>query len=139
MSTVFDEHTGLWDSSIDVATVFADIFDGSHIMPPSLLFGNWFIAHRLGALDVNQSFLTGGRGVVCIVLVNGNNIFSQVTLLLGFGAVAYRIENNALGQVLGINDTDTIHVVDVDGVPTEIEDAQKPTKILRFKAKNTKA
>lgn len=135
MSTIFDGHTGLWDSSIDAATVFADIFDGSHIMPPSLLFGNWFIAHRLGALDVNQSFLTGGRGVVCIVLVNGNNIFSQVTLLLGFGAVAYRIEGNALGVTLGIHDTDTVHIVDVDGVPTAVEGRHRAPIIHRFRAK----
>ena len=139
MATIFDEHTGLWGGSIDVATVFADIFDGRRIIPPSFLYDRHFIAYRLGALDVNQSYAVGGIGNLCYILVNGNNIFSQITLLLGFGAVAYRIENNALGQVLGINDTDTIHVVDVDGVPTEIEDAQRPTKILSFKAKNTKA
>lgn len=138
MATIFDNHQGLWDSSIDVATVFADLFDGNHIIPPCFFQGDWFVAYRLGALDVNQSFCTGGVGTICIILVNGNNIFSQVTLLIGFGAVGYRIEGNGLNASLGINDADTIHVVDVDGVPTEIEDAQKPTKILRFKAKNTK-
>ena len=131
MATVFDEHIGLWDSSIDVATVFADIFDGRHIIPPCLLFGDWFIVHRLGALDVNQSFITGGRGVVCIALVNGNNIFSQVTLLLGFGAVAYRIENNALGAALGIHDVETINIV--NGEPVERQH-QAPI-IHRFKPK----
>jgi len=117
MATIFDNHQGLWDTLIDVPTVFSDLFDGNHIIPPCLLLGDWFIAYRLGALDVNQSFLMGGRGVVCIVLVNGNNIFGQVTLLLGFGAVAYRIEGNALGAALGIHDVETINIV--NGEPVE--------------------
>ena len=116
MTTIFDEHNGLWDSSIDVATVFADIFDGNRIIPPCLLLGDWFIAHRLGALDVNQSFLTGSMGAVCYIFVNGNNIFSQITLLLGFGAVAYRIEGNALGAALGIHDVETINIVNGESV-----------------------
>ncbi len=135
MATVFDEHIGLWDSSIDVATVFADIFDVGHIIPPSLLFGNWFYAHRLGALDVNQSYAVGDMGTPCYILVNGNNIFSQITLLLGFGAVAYRIEDNALSVTLGIHDTDTIHIVDVDGVPTAVEGRHRAPIIHRFRAK----
>lgn len=131
MATIFDEHTGLWGSSIDVATVFAGIFDGRHIIPPSLLFGNWFYAHRLGALDVNQSYAFGSMGTPCYVLVNGNNIFSQITLLLGFGAVAYRIEDNALGQALGIHDVETINIV--NGEPVERQH-QAPI-IHRFKPK----
>ena len=131
MTTIFDSHQGLWDSLIDVPTVFSDLFDGNHIIPPCLLLGDWFIAHRLGALDVNQSFLTGGRGVACIVLVNGNNIFSQVTLLLGFGAVAYRIEGNALGVTLGIHDVETINIV--NGEPVERQH-QAPI-IHRFRPK----
>jgi hypothetical protein len=117
MATIFDEHNDLWDSSIDITTVFADLFDGNHIIPPSLVFGSWSIVHRLGALDVNQSFCTGGDGTICIILVNGNNIFSQVTLLIGFGAVGYRIEGNALSASLGINDVDTINIV--NGEPVE--------------------
>jgi len=135
MATIFDNHQGLWDSLIDVPAVFSDLFDGNHIIPPCLLLGDWFIAYRLGALDANQSFLTGGRGVACIVFVNGNNIFSQVTLLLGFGAVAYRIEDNALGVTLGIHDTDTVHIVDVDGVPTAVEGQHRAPIIHRFRAK----
>lgn len=131
MATIFDERNGLWDSSIDVTTVFADLFEGNHIIPPCIFQGDWFAAYRLGALDISQSFGTGGRGVVCIVLVNGNNIFSQVTLLLGFGAVAYRIENNALGAALGIHDTETINIV--NGEPVERQH-QAPI-IHRFKPK----
>lgn len=133
MATIFDNHQGLWDSLIDVPAVFSDLFDGNHIIPPCLLLGDWFIVYRLGALDANQSFLTGGRGVACIVLVNGNNIFSQVTLLLGFGAVAYRIEGNALGAALGIHDVETINIV--NGEP--VERKHQAPRIIRFQ-KNKK-
>lgn len=78
-----------------------------------------------------------GLGATTYILVNGNNIFSQVCMLLGLGAAAYRLDDGIFLNVQKA-DVDTIHVVDVDGVPTEVEDIQKPTKILRFKAKNTK-
>jgi len=130
MATVFDEHIGLWDSSIDVATVFADIFDGSHIIPPSLLFGNWFYAHRLGAPDVNQSYAVGGMGTPCYTLVNGNNIFSQITLLLGFGAVAYRLDDGIFLNVQKA-DVDTIGIVDGQ----EVECQHQAPRIIRFQKK----
>lgn len=135
MATIFDEHNGLWDSSIDVTTVFADLFDGNHIIPPCIFRDDWFIAYRLGALDVSQSYCIGGVGTICFILVNGNNIFSQIILLIGFGAVAYRIEGNGLNASLGINDTDTIHIVDVDGVPTAVEGRHRAPIIHRFRAK----
>lgn len=133
MATIFDEHNGLWDSSIDVTTVFADLFDGNHIIPPCIFQGDWFTAYRLGALDISQSFCTGGLGTICIILVNGNNIFSQVTLLIGFGAVAYRIEGKGLNASLGINDVDTINIV--NGEPVERKH-QAPI-IHRFRPKKT--
>jgi hypothetical protein len=135
MATIFDEHNSLWDSSIDVTTVFADLFDGNHIIPPCIFQDDWFIAYRLCALDVSQSYCIGGVGTICIILVNGNNIFSQITLLIGFGAVAYRIEGNALNASLGINDVDTIYIVDVDGVPTAVEGRHRAPIIHRFRAK----
>lgn len=141
MTTIFDSHQGLWDSLIDVPTVFSDLFDGNHIVPPCPLLGNWFIALRLGALDANQSFFIGSRGIPCFAIISGNDILSQVTLLLGFGVgvCAYAVRDNSISTALGIHDTDTVHIVDVDGVSTEVKDRQRASKILRFKAKNTKA
>lgn len=124
-----------------IGTLGQNIDVGEMLLPDNQIalvasFDGWCYPYSLGGVRLHTTFQ--GMGAATYILVNGNNIFSQVCMLLGLGAAAYRIDDGVFLNVQQA-DVDTIHVVDVDGVPTEIEDIQKPTKILRFKAKNTKA
>lgn len=131
--SVLDNNTiGTLGSNIDV---------GEMLLPDNRIalvasFNKWCYPYSFGGARLSAIFQ--GMGTIACIFVNGNNIFSQVCMLLGLGAAAYRLDDGIFLNVQKA-DVDTIHIVDVDGVPTEIEDAQKPTKILRFKAKNTKA
>ena len=131
--SVLDNNTiGTLESNIDV---------GEMLLPDNRIalvasFNGWCYPYVFGGVRLSAIFQ--GMGAIACIFVNGNNIFSQVCMLLGLGAAAYRIDDGVFLNAQQA-DVDTIHIVDVDGVPTEVEDAQKPTKILRFKAKNTKA
>ena len=129
MATIFDNHQGLWDAPIDVPTVFADNFDGSKILPLVAMNSGYAMAYRLCAFDVLASAMLCGSIVYSVV--NGNNVFGQACLLLGFGACAYAVCNNSVLAALGIHDVETINIV--NGEPVERQH-QAPI-IHRFKPK----
>ena len=133
MATIFDNHQGLWDAPIDVPTVFADNFDGSKILPLAAMNSDYVVAYRMCAFDVLASAILCGS--IAYSVVNGNNVFGQACLLLGFGACAYAVCDNSILAALGIHDTDTVHIVDVDGMPTAVEGRHRAPIIHRFRAK----
>ena len=73
-----------------------------------------------------------GLGVTTYILVNGNNIFSQVCMLLGLGAAAYRIDNGIFLNAQQA-DVDTIYIVDGQ----EVERQHQAPIIHRFRPKKT--
>lgn len=75
-----------------------------------------------------------GLGATTYILVNGNNIFSQVCMLLGLGAAAYRLDDGIFLNVQKA-DVDTVDIVDVDGTPIEVTGQHKPSEILIFRSK----
>jgi hypothetical protein len=75
-----------------------------------------------------------GLGATTYIFVNGNNIFSQVCMLLGLGAAAYRLDDGVFLNVQKA-DVDTVDIVDVDGTPTEVTGQHKPSEILIFRSK----
>ena len=129
MATIFDNHQGLWDAPIDVPTVFADNFDGSKILPLVAMNSGYAMAYRLCAFDVLASAMLCGS--IAYSVVNGNNVFGQACLLLGFGACAYTVCDNSILVALGIHDVETINIV--NGEPVERQH-QAPI-IHRFKPK----
>ena len=129
MATIFDNHQGLWDTPIDVPTVFADNFDGSKILPPAAMNSDYAVAYRMCAFDVLASAMLCGS--IAYSVVNGNNVFGQACLLLGFGACAYAVCDNSILAALGIHDVETINIV--NGEPVERQH-QAPI-IHRFKPK----
>lgn len=133
MATIFDNHQGLWDAPIDVSTVFANNFDGSKILPLAAMNSDYAVAYRMCAFDVLASAMLCGS--IAYSVVNGNNVFGQACLLLGFGACAYAVCNNSVLAALGIHDTDTVNIVDVNGVPTAVEGRHRAPIIHRFRAK----
>jgi len=133
MATIFDNHRGLWDAPIDVPTVFADNFDGSKILPLVAMNSDYAVAYRVCAFDVLASAMLCGS--IAYSVANGNNVFGQACLLLGFGACAYTVCDNSILAALGIHDTDTVNTVDVNGVPTAVEGRHRAPIIHRFRAK----
>lgn len=131
MATIFDNHQGLWDAPIDVPTVFADNFDGSKILPLAAMNSDYAVAYRLCIFDVLASAMLCGS--IAYSVVNGNNVFGQACLLLGFGACAYAVCGNSILAALGIHDTETINIV--NGEPVERQH-QAPI-IHRFRPKKT--
>ena len=131
MATIFDNHQGLWDAPIDVSTVFADNFDGSKILPFAAMNSDYAVAYRMCAFDVLASAMLWSS--IAYSVVNGNNVFGQACLLLGFGACAYAVCNNSILAALGIHDTETINIV--NGEPVERQH-QAPI-IHRFRPKKT--
>lgn len=129
MATIFDNHQGLWNAPIDVPTVFADNFDSSKILPLAAVNSDYVVAYRLCAFDVLASAMLCGS--IAYSVVNGNNVFGQACLLLGFGACAYTVCNNSVLAALGIHDVETINIV--NGEPVERQH-QAPI-IHRFKPK----
>lgn len=73
-----------------------------------------------------------GLGATTYILVNGNNIFSQVCILLGLGAAAYRIDNGVFLNVQK-GDVDTIYIVDGQ----EVERQHQAPIIHRFRPQKT--
>lgn len=129
-TTIFDSHQGLWDEPMDVPTVFADNFDGSKILPIAVMHSDC-VAYRLCAFDMCAAAMLCGS--IAYSVVNGNNVFGQACLLLGFGACAYAVCDNSILAALGIHDADTINIV--NGEPVERKH-QAPV-IHRFRAKKT--
>jgi hypothetical protein len=73
-----------------------------------------------------------GMGAFACIIVNGNNIFSQVCMLLGLGAAAYRIDDGIFLNAQQA-DVDTIGIVDGQ----EVERQHQAPRIIRFQ-KNKK-
>ena len=127
--SVLDNNTiGTLESNIDV---------GEMLLPDNQIsliasYSNWCYSYIHGGVRLNTTFQ--GIGVTTYILVNGNNIFSQVCMLLGLGAAAYRIDDGVFLNVQKAN-VDTIDIVDVDGTPTEVTGQHKPSEILIFRSK----
>ena len=127
--SVLDNNTiGTLESNIDV---------GEMLLPDNQIaiatsYSNWCYPYIHGGVRLSATFQ--GMGAVTYILVNGNNIFSQVCMLLGHGAAAYRIDDGVFLNVQKA-DVDTVDIVDVDGTPTEVTGQHKPSEILIFRSK----
>ena len=126
MATIFDNHQGVWGENIDPTTLVAD---NAVIFTPC--FDGYSYPYRLG--DLSVSVAQQGSGVVQYTLVNGNNIFSQVCMLLGLGACAYRLEDCGIFASLMQADVPTVNIVDGQ----EVERQHQAPRIIRFQ-KNKK-
>lgn len=128
--SVLDNNTiGTLESNIDV---------GEMLLPDNCIalvasFSGWCYPYCLGGVQLSTTFQ--GMGTVTYILVNGNNIFSQVCMLLGLGAAAYRLDDGIFLNVQKA-DVNTVDIVDVDGTPTEVTGQHKPTEILIFRKKH---
>lgn len=127
--SVLDNNTiGTLGSNIDV---------GEMLLPDNQIslvtsYSNWCYSYVHGGVRLNTTFQC--MGTIACIFVNGNNIFSQVRMLLGLGAAAYRIDDGVLLNVQQA-DVDTIDIVDVGGVPIEVTGQHKPREILIFRKK----
>lgn len=127
--SVLDNNTiGTLGSNIDV---------GEMLLPDNQIaiatsYSNWCYSYIHGGVRLSAIFQ--GMGTIACIFVNGNNIFSQVCMLLGLGAAAYRLDNGVFLNVQKA-DVDTVDIVDVDGTPTEVTGQHKPREILIFKKK----
>ena len=127
--SVLDNNTiGTLESNIDV---------GELLLPDNQIalvasFNRWCYPYIHGGVRLSAIFQ--GMGTIACIFVNGNNIFSQVCMLLGLGAAAYRFDDGIFLNVQKA-DVDTIDIVDVDGTPTEVTGQHKPSEILIFRSK----
>lgn len=127
--SVLDNNTiGTLESNIDV---------GEMLLPDNRIalvasFNGWCYPYSIGGVRLNTTFQ--GMGAIACIFVNGNNIFSQICMLLGLGAAAYRIDDGVFLNVQKAN-VDTVDIVDVDGTPTEVTGQHKPSEILIFRSK----
>ena len=126
MATIFDSHQGTWGENIDPTTLVAD---NAVIFTPC--FDGYSYPYRLG--DLSLSVAQQGSGAVQYTLVNGNNIFSQVCMLLGLGACAYRLEDCGIFASLMQADVPTVNIVDGQ----EVERQHQAPIIHRFRPKKT--
>lgn len=127
--SVLDNNTiGTLGSNIDVGEML--LLDNQIAIVAS--YSNWCYPYIHGGVRLNTTFQ--GIGAVTYILVNGNNIFSQVCMLLGLGAAAYRIDDGIFLNVQKAN-VDTVDIVNVDGTPTEVTGQHKPSEILIFRSK----
>lgn len=120
-----------------IGTLGSNIDVGEMLLPDNQIalvasFDKWCYSYGLGGVQLNTTFQ--GMGAVTYILVNGNNIFSQVCMLLGLGAAAYRLDDGIFLNVQKA-DVNTVDIVDVDGIPTEVTGQHKPREILIFKKK----
>lgn len=127
--SVLDNNTiGTLESNIDV---------GELLLPDNQIaivtsYSNWCYSYIHGGVRLNTTFQ--GMGTIACIFVNGNNIFSQVCMLLGLGAAAYRLDDGIFLNVQKA-DVDTVDIVDIDGTPTEVTGQHKPSEILIFRSK----
>jgi hypothetical protein len=126
MATIFDSHQGTWGENIDPASLVAD---GAVTFTPC--FDGYSYPYRHDALSL--AVARQGRGVNQYTLVNGNNVFSQVCMLLGFGACAYRLEDCGIFASVMQADVPTVNIVDGQ----EVERQHQAPIIHRFRPKKT--
>lgn len=123
--SVLDNNTiGTLESNIDV---------GEMLLPDNQItivasFNGWCYSHIHGGVRLNTTFQ--GMGTIACIFVNGNNLFSQVCMLLGLGAAAYRIDN---GIFLNVQQADVNTIDIVDG--QEVERQHQAPIIHRFRPK----
>ena len=127
--SILDNNTiGTFESNIDV---------GEMILPDNQItllasYGSiWCYPYILGD-DIRLYTTFQGLGATTYILVNGNNIFSQVCMLLGLGAAAYRLDDGIFLNVQKAN-VDTIYIVDGQ----EVERQHQAPIIHRFRPKKT--
>jgi hypothetical protein len=125
--SVLDNNTiGTLGSNIDVGEM---LLPDNHIALVAEYSG-WCYPYSIGGVRLNTTFQ--GSGTIACVFINGNNIFSQVCMLLGLGAAAYRLDDGAFLNVQQA-DVDTIGIVDGQ----EVECQHQAPRIIRFqKIKN---
>ncbi len=126
MATIFDSHQGTWGENIDPASLVAD---GAVIFTPC--FNGYSYPYRHDALSL--AVARQGSGVPQYTLVNGNNVFSQVCMLLGLGACAYRLEDCGIFASVMQADVPTVNIVDGQ----EVERQHQAPIIHRFRPKKT--
>ena len=123
--SVLDNNTiGTLGSNIDV---------GEMLLPDNQIsliasYSNWCYPYIFGGVRLNTT--VQGMGTIACIFVNGNNIFSQVCMLLGLGAAAYRIDDGAFLNVQQA-DVDTIGIVNGQ----EVECQHQAPRIIRFQKK----
>ena len=126
MSVLDNNVIGTLESNIDV---------GEMLLPDNQIalvasFDGWCYPYSLGGVRLNTTFQ--GMGAIACIFVNGNNIFSQVCMLLGLGACAYRLES---GIALNVQHADVDVVNIVDG---QVVERQHQAPIIhRFRPKKT--
>jgi len=126
MATIFDNHQGVWGENIDPTTLVAD---NAVIFTPC--FDGYSYPYRHDALSL--AVARQGSGVNQYTLVNGNNVFSQVCMLLGLGACAYRLEDCGIFASVMQADVPTVNIVDGQ----EVERQHQAPIIHRFRPKKT--
>jgi len=126
MATIFDSHQGTWGENIDPASLVAD---GAVTFTPC--FDGYSYPYRHDALSL--AVARQGSGVNQYTLVNGNNVFSQVCMLLGLGACAYRLEDCGIFASVMQADVPTVNIVDGQ----EVERQHQAPIIHRFRPKKT--
>ena len=123
--SVLDNNTiGTLESNIDV---------GELLLPDNQIalvasFNGWCYSYIHGGVRLNTT--VQGMGTISCIFVNGNNIFSQVCMLLGLGAAAYKIDSGIFLNVQKA-DVDTIDIVDGQ----EVERQHQAPRIIRFQKK----
>ena len=125
--SVLDNNTiGTLESNIDVGELLLP----DNQITIAISYSNWCYPYIHGGVQLNTTFQ--GMGTMACMFVNGNNIFSQVCMLLGRGAAAYRIDDGVFLNVQQA-DVDTIDIVDGQ----EVERQHQAPIIHRFRAKKT--
>lgn len=125
---------GVLDNNV-IGTLESIIDVGEMLLPDNQIaivtsYSNWCYSYIFGGVRLNTTFQ--GMGTIACMFVNGNNIFSQVCMLLGLGAAAYRIEGGVFLNVQQA-DVDTIGIVDGQ----EVERQHQAPIIHRFRPKKT--
>ena len=123
---------GVLDNNV-IGTLESNIDVGEMLLPDNQIaivtsYSNWCYSYIHGGVRLNTTFQ--GMGVIACIFVNGNNIFSQVCMLLGLGAAAYRIDNGVFLNAQQA-DVDTIYIVDGQ----EVERQHQAPIIHRFRPK----
>jgi hypothetical protein len=125
---------GVLDNNV-IGTLGSNIDVGEMLLPDNQIsliasYSNWCYPYVFGGVRLSAIFQ--GMGAIACVFVNGNNIFSQVCMLLGLGAAAYRIDNGIFLNAQQA-DVDTIYIVDGQ----EVERQHQAPIIHRFRPKKT--
>lgn len=125
--SVLDNNTiGTLESNIDVGEML--LHDNQIALIAE--YSGWCYPYIHGGVRLNTTFQ--GMGTITCMFVNGNNILSQVCMLLGLGAAAYRTDDGVFINVQQA-DVDTIGIVDGQ----EVERQHQAPRIIRFQ-KNKK-